>query len=94
VCVIEIRNWAKFKKRACCSLKQKYFSENDFKIETKMKLLCETNVIRRANREIKGRFVRSTLAIGKKDEKSKLCIILITASNKSGTKYGKIQLSS
>ncbi|XP_070506787.1 leucine-rich repeat protein 1 [Chironomus tepperi] len=52
-----------------------------------MKLLCETNVIRRSNREIKGRFLKSTLAIGKKDEKSKLCIILITSSNKTGIKY-------
>lgn len=54
-----------------------------------MKILCETNVARRANREMKGRFLKSTLAIGKKDEKSKLCIILITSANKSGTKYGK-----
>lgn len=54
-----------------------------------MKLLCETSVVRRSNREIKSRFIKSTLAIGKKDEKSKLCIILITSSNKAGTKYGK-----
>lgn len=54
-----------------------------------MKILCETNVAKRANREIKGRFLKSTLAIGRKDEKSKLCIILITSANKSGTKYGK-----
>lgn len=53
-----------------------------------MKLLCETSLIRRANRELKGRFQKSTLAIGRKDEKSKLCIILITTNNKSGTKYG------
>lgn len=54
-----------------------------------MKILCETNIVKRSNREIKGRFVKSTLAIGKKDEKSNLCLILITSSNKSGTKYGK-----
>jgi hypothetical protein len=54
-----------------------------------MKILCETNIVKRSQREIKGRFVKSTLAIGKKDEKSKLCIILITTSNKAGTKYGK-----
>ncbi|KAG5670988.1 hypothetical protein PVAND_001213 [Polypedilum vanderplanki] len=52
-----------------------------------MKLLCETNIIRRSNREIKTRFIKSTLAIGKKDEKSNLCIILISSSNKAGTKY-------
>lgn len=54
-----------------------------------MKLLCETNVVRRANREAKGRFYKSTLAVGKKNEKSNLCLILITTSNKSGTKYGR-----
>lgn len=55
-----------------------------------MKLLCETNAVRRANREMKGRFQKSTLAVGKKDEKSKLCLILITLSNKAGNKYGKV----
>lgn len=56
-----------------------------------MKLFCETNVINRVNREVKCRFHKSTLAIGKKDEKAKLCIILKTAGNKSGTKYGELQ---
>lgn len=54
-----------------------------------MKILCETSLIRRANPNIKGKFLKSTLAIGKKDQKSNLCLILITSSNKSGTKYGK-----
>jgi hypothetical protein len=55
-----------------------------------MKILCETNVTRRNNPQIKGKFLKSTIAIGKKDEKSNLCLILITSSNKSGTKYGKM----
>lgn len=54
-----------------------------------MKIVCETNVVRRSSSDLKGRFVKSSLAIGKKDDKSKLCLILITANNKSGTKYGK-----
>lgn len=55
-----------------------------------MKILCETSIIRRSNREMKGRFLKSTLAVGKKDAKSMLCIILITSSNKAGTKYGEL----
>lgn len=55
----------------------------------KMKILCETNVVRRSGSNLKGRLQKSTLAIGKKNEDSNLCIILITSSNKSGTKYGK-----
>ena len=55
-----------------------------------MKIICETNIIvKRPGFNAKGRFQKSTLAIGKKDEKSKLCIILISANNKSGTKYGE-----
>lgn len=54
-----------------------------------MKILCETSLTRRDNPQIKGKFLKSTLAIGRKSEKSELCLILITANNKAGVKYGK-----
>lgn len=55
-----------------------------------MKLICETSVvIKRLGCETKLRFQKTTLAIGKKNAKSNLCLILLTQANKSGTKYGK-----
>lgn len=54
-----------------------------------MKIICETNVVKRADSIVKGRFQKSTLAIGRKTEKSKLCIVLISANNKSGQNYGE-----
>lgn len=52
-----------------------------------MKILCETNIINRNNHTTSGKFKKSTLAIGRKDSKSNLFIILINANN--NTKYGK-----
>lgn len=52
-----------------------------------VKLQCETKVERRGENG-KGRFMKSTLALGRKDEKSNLCLILTNAGN-TGTKYGK-----
>lgn len=57
-----------------------------------MKILCETNVTRRDNPHVKGKFIKSTIGIGKKDEKSNVCLILITTNNKSGIKYGESTL--
>lgn len=54
-----------------------------------MKIICETNVVKRGENTIKGRFQKSSLAVGRKSEDSKLCIVLISSSNKAGIKYGK-----
>lgn len=54
-----------------------------------MKILCETSLTRRNNPQIKGKFQKSTIAIGRKSEKSGLVLILITSNNKAGVKYGK-----
>lgn len=55
-----------------------------------MKLQCETFILNRAHREIKGRFQKSTLAIGKTKDQTNLFVVLITQQNKVGKKYGII----
>lgn len=55
-----------------------------------MRITCETFKFNRLYPGVPRKFQKSTVAIGKKDENSKLFLLLMTAKNKTGERFGEI----
>lgn len=74
--------------------RKKFVQKNPSKQSFTMRITCETSVFNRTQPGVTRKFQKSTLAIGKKDENSKLFLILMTAKNKTGERYSKKDLMS